>query len=322
MKKVLILLVSLVSFSGIVYAAAVQPLNGIVAVVNNDIITQNSLDSQMAMMKKQLQMTNQPVPPAAKLRKQTLNQMIDQKLVLQAAAKAKITVTDAQLNAAIANIAQQNQLTVDQLKQQIVKQGMAYSEYQKQIRQQFLINATERQAIGNTIQVSNAEVQAAMKKVPQQIQSIPEYHLQALLVPFPNAATVAQVKTAQDTANNIIQQLQKGADFDSIAVSQSTNAQPLQGGDMGWKQLEQLPPAIGAQMASAVTGSIVGPLQTPNGFYIIKVVATRTVGAPQQAATQSADQIRQTLYFQKFENAAQKWVNQLRSTAYIKIMQG
>lgn len=325
MKKILIFLISSISFLGIEVLAAtpstsiIQPLDRIVAVVNNDIIMQSSLNWQVAIIKQQLQMAHQSIPSNSQLRQKVLNQMIDEKLVLQAAAKAKITVTENQLDKAISNIAAQNHLTLDQLKQQLAKQGMNYSTYQKQIHQQLLISRIEQQILGNTIHVSNAEIKAAMKRIPVS-QTIPEYHLQALLVPVSNTATPAQVQTAKKIANDIIQQLQQGADVANVAATTATATEPLQGGDMGWKQLSQLPPTIGTELAAAIPGSIVGPLQTANGFYIIKVVATRIAKISQPPVIQSKDMVQQNLYYQKLQQAVPHWVKQLRKTAYIKII--
>lgn len=288
--------------------APIQSLNGIAAVVNGEIITQQALNTETAMLKQQMQAANQPVPSDSKLKKQVLNQMIDQKLVLQMAVKDNVSVSSAQVDATIANIAKQNNLTVAQLQQQIAKQGMNYDVYKAQIKQQLLMNGAEQQAIGNTIQVTDAEVQLAMKKAAKQNQAIPEYHLQALLVPVPNAPTPAQLQVAKAQANALIQKLQKGADFSTLAISQSAGSEALQGGDLGWKQLTQLPPSIAAQVAGAINGTILGPIQSPNGFYIVKVVGFRTLNANhtislthvrhillKQGMTETGDQVKAKL---------------------------
>lgn len=322
MKKVRLFLMCWISMVTVGFAASaaqpLQPLNAIAAIVNNEVITQSALDTEIAMMKQQLQANNQPLPADAQLHTQILNQMIDQKLVLQMAAKEKITVSDGQLDAAIEKVAGENHLTIAQMQQQIEKQGMNYQVYKQQVRQQLLMNAVEQQALGNTIQISDAEVKAAMNKAVAQAQNIPEYHLQAVLVPVPTTPTTAQVQTAQSEAASLIQQLQKGADFSTLAVSQSSGVEALQGGDMGWRQLTELPPTIAAQLASAVSGSVVGPIQTPNGFYIIKVVAIRTANATPPANLES--QTRQMLFYQKFQQAVQVWLKQLRATAYVQII--
>lgn len=299
-------------------AQPLQPLNAIAAVVNNEVITQSALNAEVAMMKQQAQANNQPLPADAQLRAKILDQMIDQKLILQMAAKEKITVSDTQLAAAIQKVADENHLTVAQLQQQIEKQGMNYQVYKQQVRQQLLMNAVEQQAIGNTIQVSDAEVKAAMAKAVAQAKSTPEYHLQALLVPLPTTSTPAQVQAAQTEAANLISQLQKGADFSSLAVSQSSGAQALQGGDMGWRQLSALPPTIAAQLSGAVAGSVVGPVQSPNGFYIMKVVAIRTGMAATPADLET--QTRQMVFFQKFQQAVQVWVKQIRASSYVQMV--
>jgi peptidyl-prolyl cis-trans isomerase SurA len=322
MKKLVLFISLAFLWLSVAFAGPVQSLNSIVAVVNNDIITQSEVSAQMGAMQQQLEAAKQPVPSAAVLKKQVIQQLIDEKLVLQMAHKSGITVSSSQLNAAVASIANHNHLTLAQLKQQVEKQGMKYDVYKKQIHDQILMNAVERQAIGNTIHVSTEEVNSAMKQATAQMQAAPEYHLLGLLVPLAANAPANQVQAAQNQANTIVQQLQQGADFSTVSENQPVGSPAIQGGDMGWEQLSQLPPAIEAQVASAMTGSIVGPIQMPNGFYILKVLAMRTVNVTQGGST-SADlknQTQQMLYMQKFEKAVNKWVKNLRSTAYIKIM--
>ena len=133
----------------------VQSLNTIVAVVNKDIITENYLDRQVQIMKKQLQLAHQPLPSNVQLKKHVLSQLIDQKLILQMAQKNGITVSNSQLKSAIAIIAAQNHISVADLKQQIGQQGMSYDAYEEQIRKQLIMNAIERQVVGNDIQVTD-----------------------------------------------------------------------------------------------------------------------------------------------------------------------
>jgi len=292
MKKLVISFVGIFGVLGICFAAlqspaqsqaAAQPkeqsLNSIAAIVNNDIITQSTLNKQLGIAKHQFQLQNKPLPPNAQLQKQVLNQLIDEKLILQIAANNNIDISNSQLNTAIANIAAQNHMSLDQLKQQVISQGINYSDYQRQIRKQLLMNATERNAVGSTIQVTDREINAAMKKAAPQMENIPEYHLQAMLVPVPSGPTPEQLQAAEAKAESIIKQLHEGNSFSTISLTETFADQPIQGGDMGWKQLTQLPPAIAAQVAGAVSGSIVGPVQTPNGYYIVEVIAARTLNA-------------------------------------------
>jgi len=253
-----------------------RPLNSIVAIVNNGIITQSQLDKQLALINQQLLAQKRERPAPAILRKQVLNQLIDQQLQLQMAKKEGITITNTQLDAALADIAAQNHMNISTLKQQVEKRGLSYVAYRNQIRQQLLMNGVQRQAVIHNIKVSNQELQNAIKSMTKQMTNIPEYHLQAILVPVDSTPTPTQVDAAKQKAIQLVSQLKKGANFGEVAISDSAGKQALQGGDMGWKQLTQLPPPIAAQVSAATVGSIVGPIQSPHGFYILKVVAERS----------------------------------------------
>ncbi len=256
----------------------IQSINSIAAVVNSSIITQSELDHQFNIIKKQIQLQHQPMPSDTVLKKKILKQLIDQKLILQIAKQNNMSVSDSELNQAIKSIASRNHLSVAELKQQIVKQGVDYEAYRKQIRTQLLMNLTERRAVGGDIQVTDAEVKKALQTMPKP-QNVPLYHLQAMLVPVPNAPSPEELQKAQAKADSIISELHKGNDFSTIALTETFQNQPLSGGDMGWKQLSQLPPVIAGELAGSMKGSIIGPVQTPNGYYIIKVVGIKTFNA-------------------------------------------
>lgn len=310
----------LASLTIAIAAPAIQPLNSIAAKVNNQIITQTQLDNQVSIAEQQLKAANQPMPAASVLRKQVLDQLIDQNLILQVAQKNGITVSPAQLQEAIAVIAKQNHLTVDQLRQQVKQQGISYSDYKEQMKDQILINAAARQEIGNTIHITDADVETAMKKIAALTKAIPEYHLQIMLVPIANAATPQQQQAAQKQANDLFKQLQQGTGFKLLADASLATNNPVQSADMGWRQLSQLPPSIAGQVASAISGSILGPISTAKGYYIIKVAAIRTLKSTPGGTAAQKRQVKQMLYMQKFAQDTKAWAQKLRSTAYVQIM--
>lgn len=290
---------------------AVTPLDKIVAVINSDVITSSELDKQVAIVKQQMQATGAVVPDAATLRKQILNQLIDQKLQLLVAQHNNIKVTDAQLDKAISSIAASNHMTVAQLQVAVAKQGMSFAEYRKQIHDQILIAQIQHAAVGGPIRITDQQVSAFLKKQT----ATQAYHVQDLLVPFPSHATPAQMKATEDKANTLYKDAQTKNGFDNLM--QNASSQGLQAIDMGWRSANNLPQIFATQIVKMQTGQVSAPIQAPNGYHLLMLAGSRSVSG-QQGMT--PDQARQILLQQAFEQKLKPWIAQLRKTAYVKIM--
>lgn len=276
------LLFSLLSTAGL--SVADQSLDSIVAIVNGSVITQSQFDQQKSLILAQLQQSSTPTPAPAALHKQILDNMIDLELGLQQAKAQKVTVSDAQVTQTLTNIAQQNNMSVTQLQAAVAQQGLDWGLYRDQIKNQMIINEVEQSQIVNSISVTDADVQAYLSTHGKQMDEVTQYHLQGILVPLAKTASATDVLKAQRQAETIAASLEAGENFNTTAVDESTG-QKLQGGDMGWRTLAQMPPQLANMVAAAKPGTVFGPLQSANGYYIFKFVATQTV--PMQHYTPS-----------------------------------
>ncbi len=135
-----------------------EPLDRIIATVNNSVITQSQLDKALANIKLSLRGTSETPPDAATLRKQVLDQLINNQLQLQAAKTAGITVTEKEIDNALQMIAKQNKFSVDELYRQVTAQGMTRKEYRKELRNEITLQKVEQQAVGNTVTLTADEM--------------------------------------------------------------------------------------------------------------------------------------------------------------------
>lgn len=276
---------------------SVENLNGVVAVVNNEIITQDEFNAAFSQASQQ--MAAEQAPNAIdqnKLKQMVLNQLIDEKLQLQLAKQADVSISDAQVTQAIQHIAEGNHLTVAQLKQQLAQEGMTFSAYRKLIHRQLVIHQVEQHAIGSTINITDQDIQNARAQYQTQMSSQQTFHLVDLLA------------NSQQQAEAFLARLKKGEDINSIAPDQTK--------DLGWQTTNTLPSIFLQQLSHMQTGDISSIIQAPNGFHIIKLVGVRG-----NAATPSTMQLRNYAYQMKFQQAVKKWIKTVRKTAYIKIAQ-
>jgi peptidyl-prolyl cis-trans isomerase SurA len=249
------------------------PIDRIVAVVNDGVITQSQLDQQFRLAREQLQQSHAPLPTDAMLRQQVLQHLIDEQLQLDLAKKMNIKVSDADVDQAIAGIAQQNGLSVPDLQSKVVQQGMTYDQYRQQIRKQITISQLQQHEVAPRVTVNPQEVTDAMTAIAKQpVQKAAQYHLQDMVVPLPENPTALQISAAQKRAQDLVAKLRAGADFRQTVISGGTDKPPLQGGDLGWHKLTEMPDLFAAAVKNMQPGDIGGPIRAPNGFHIIKLV--------------------------------------------------
>ncbi len=295
-----------------------QSLDRIIVIVNKSVITQSELDEQLNRIKKQLTATHTPMPPAAILRKQVLDQLINRKLQLDTAEQAGILVTEAEVTKAINTVAQKNRITPDKLYAAVAEQGMNKAAYRKEIREEMAINRVEQQMLSGKITISPEEVDAFMRSPTWASYNSKEYHLEDILIALPEKPTEKDLAEAQARAASVLAKLRSGASFSEAAVADSNGSKALQGGDLGWRKLPEIPTAFANRLVTMKANEIAGPIQTPNGYHIIRVAGIRNVGM-QGSKEEQRKQVQELLYQRKFEEALQSWTTRLRSESYINM---
>lgn len=291
-----------------------QALDQMVAVVNEDLITRSELDSAMTAAKAQLAQGNGLSDQA--LEKQVLQQLINKKLQLQVASQAGIKVTNDELNGAIERIASQNNVSVDQLYDHIKQTGLTPESYRREIRDQIAMQRLQQHEVGGKVTVTPEEVTSFMKSSNFQQNASNEYRLQDILIPTSDTPSPAEIASAKTRADLLVQKLHNGASFDTLAKTESRGENALQGGDLGWRKLPEIPSAFADYIASMKKHEIAGPIQTPNGFHILFMADLRKLDDGNKTLADRKT-VEAMLLQQKFESAVQNYVSKLRSQAFI-----
>lgn len=270
MKNWRTLLLSIALVSNTTFAAP-QVVDKVAAVVNNGVVLQSDVDSLMQSVKMNAQQARQQLPDDATLRHQILERLIMDELVLQMAQKMGATVTDEELNQSVANIAQQNNMTVDQLRNRLAQDGVSYNSYLNQIRKEMTISEVRNNEVRRRITILPQEVDSLAQQVGNQNDSSTELNLSHILIPLPENPTSAQVDEAEQQAASVADQARTGTDFGKLAISYSADQQALQGGQMGWGRIQELPSLFAQELSTAKKGDIIGPIRSGVGFHILKV---------------------------------------------------
>lgn len=319
MKKILLILAACHLLAMPAFAkTSGQPLDQMVAIVNEDLITRSELDH--AMTAARLQISQQPAATSVSdksLEKQVLDQLINKKLQLQAAEAAGIQVSDDDVKEAIQKIASQNNVSVDELMVHVEGEGMSAANYKHEIHDQMVMQKLQQREVAGKISVTPEEVTAFMKaNSTQKSTANNEYRLQDILVPLSDTPSAAEIAAAKERANTLMQKLKSGTSFTALAQAESKGANALQGGDMGWRKLPEIPTAFMEHVPGMKKNGLAGPIQTGNGFHILLLTDVRQLDSGNQMMADRKS-VEMMLMQQKFEQAVQSWVSKLRSTAFI-----
>ncbi|EHF9645243.1 peptidylprolyl isomerase SurA [Salmonella enterica] len=251
--------------------AAPQVVDKVAAVVNNGVVLESDVDGLMQSVKLNAGQAGQQLPDDATLRHQILERLIMDQIILQMGQKMGVKITDEQLDQAIANIAKQNNMTMDQMRSRLAYDGLNYSTYRNQIRKEMIISEVRNNEVRRRITVLPQEVDALAKQIRTQNDASTELNLSHILIALPENPTSEQVNDAQRQAESIVEEARNGADFGKLAITYSADQQALKGGQMGWGRIQELPGIFAQALSTAKKGDIVGPIRSGVGFHILKV---------------------------------------------------
>lgn len=251
--------------------AAPQVVDKVAAVVNNGVVLESDVDGLMQPVKLNAGQAGQQLPDDATLRHQILERLIMDQIILQMGQKMGVKITDEQLDQAIANIAKQNNMTMDQMRSRLAYDGLNYSTYRNQIRKEMIISEVRNNEVRRRITVLPQEVDALAKQIGTQNDASTELNLSHILIALPENPTSEQVNDAQRQAESIVEEARNGADFGKLAITYSADQQALKGGQMGWGRIQELPGIFAQALSTAKKGDIVGPIRSGVGFHILKV---------------------------------------------------
>ncbi|MEW7312271.1 peptidylprolyl isomerase SurA [Buttiauxella gaviniae] len=251
--------------------AAPQVVDKVAAVVNNGVVLESDVDGMMQSVKTGAQQAGQQLPDDATLRHQVLERLIMDQIILQMGQKMGVKVSDEQLDKAIADIAAQNKMSMDQMRSRLAYDGVNYNSYRAQIRKEMTISEVRNNEVRRRVSILPQEVDSLAQQVGSQNDSSTELNLSHILIPLPENPSSAQVDDAEKQARDIASQAQSGADFGKLAITYSADQQALKGGQMGWGRIQELPSIFAQALSTAKKGDVIGPIRSGVGFHILKV---------------------------------------------------
>ncbi|CAH9018705.1 Chaperone SurA [Candidatus Nitrosacidococcus sp. I8] len=257
------------------YGAGNLFLDRIVAVVNDEAILESELEQTSQNIEAQLEAKGGPMPPTDILEKQVLERLVMQHLQLQLAERVGIRVSDDMLNEALKNIAQHNNLTLSEFRDKLKESSIPFSAFRENVREEITISQLHKREIEDRITISDAELDNFIATQKKQGNQDAQYHIAHILVAIPEASSPEEIQKAKKQAQQIIEKLRSGADFQKVAMSYSDGHQALEGGDLGWRKLSQLPTLFVDEIPKLKVGELSNPIRSPSGFHIVKLLEVK-----------------------------------------------
>jgi len=268
-KAALLFTLSTLSFNSY---AALKPLDKIIVIVNNDIITQTMLQNRLSDFKKQLELgRNANIDPDA-IRKQVIERMIRDQIQLQQAKQFGITVDDLSLNRMLEQLAKNNKMTLESFRDTIEAEGLNYTRFREQTRNEIIINQLQKRLVANKVSVSEQEVAQHIKQNESKDSSNTRYHLRHILIATPEAASAVDISTARKKAEIIYQKIKNGEKFQDLALKESNGRNALKGGDLGERKENELPQLFIDAIKTLKINETSQPVKSASGFHLLQLV--------------------------------------------------
>jgi len=251
-------------------------LDGVVAIVNEGVVTRSELTRQIATIEKRARNSDLQLPPADILEEQVLERLIVDEVQMQRAERVGIVISDQMLNGAIAQVAADSNIPFEKLPDVLMEDGILYADYRAELRKQLTVDQLRRIEVMGRIAVSQREIDQCLVNLEDNVVVDSDYNLSHIFISIPDAASGAQITEAEEEAELVYQQIVDGADFSEMAVRYSDSDTALKGGALGWRKGSDLPTLFFDIMNTLEEGQVSRPVRNVSGFHLVKINELRS----------------------------------------------
>ncbi|MCK9468346.1 MAG: peptidylprolyl isomerase [Porticoccaceae bacterium] len=260
-------------------------LDSIVAIVDNDVVMASELEERVDAIYQRIQESGTEAPPREALIPQVLDRLILERIQLDIARRAGVHVSDEEINGTLVSIAQSEGLTPEQFLQTITSQGLSIAALREQLETEMLLARVQQSQVNRRIYISEQEVNNFLASDEGRNFVSPDVNLGHILLPLSSAASLDEVQATSDKANMILERIAAGDDFRNLAITHSADQSALQGGDLGWRKMAELPDVFIAPLTDLQPGQVTNAIRSNAGLHILKLYDKR--GGEQQLIQQS-----------------------------------
>ncbi len=254
--------------TSLVATAEPVALDKVAVIVNDGVVLQSDINTSLKTLKANAEKTGQPLPSQDILEEQVLEKLIIDTILAQEAERIGVRIDDARVTQAIEEIAKENQQSLEQLQSSLATQGLTYAEFREQIRKEIAASEARNALVRRRINILPAEVDNLANILAQETNQSVQYKIRHIQLRVNDDSDKAKL---EEQANELVKQLQAGANFSEMALTYSKGPKALSGGDWGWMRKEEMPTIFADQINFQNKGAIIGPFRSGVGFHILKI---------------------------------------------------
>ena len=252
--------------------APAQTGDYIVAVVNQELVTAAEVQQRINRVRAEAQQTRQQLPPPAALRKEVVDVLIDERVLVTNARESGMKIDESELDRAVANIAGQNQLTVPQLRERLRKEGLEYTKFRANIKDQMMVERMREREVASRIRISDAEIDALIEQ-RRNAGANAQFNIAQIMVIVPENAAQAVVSERRERALTALRRVRGGEDFATVAREMSQDGNRAAGGEIGLRPTDRLPDVFVKAVRPLKSGEISPELlRSAAGFHVLKLL--------------------------------------------------
>ena len=275
--KLIVVALLISSFLSIKAEAAPELLDSVSVIVDQGVVLESQITELIAVVKRNAVLNNQSLPSDRALRTQAIEKLIIDNLQTQMAERMGIQISEPQLEQTILNIAQGENMKIAQFREKVAQEGVSYDTYREEIRKELILGEVRRANVRRRVYITEQEINNLVTLIDEQGDEQAEYNLGHILIEFPPEPTDTDIEQAKTRANKVIELLNKGSDFAKIATASSGGSLALEGGDMGWMNINSMPTLFAEAVQKKSKDDLIGPIRSGAGFHILKVKDLRGI---------------------------------------------
>ncbi len=256
-------------------------IDSVYVIVNDEVITKREVDQRVAEIVARAKAAHSALPDEDTLRHQVVEAMITERAQLQMAKEMGVRVDDSMVDRAIARIAENQKMSVQDYRNAVEKEGMPFGQFREQIRNEIMMQRLVEHEVDSKIQVTDAEIDTYLAAQKAAAAERVEMNIAQILVGLPENPSPEQIAARKARADEVERQLRTGADFTKMAATYSDAPDALKGGEVGWRDPERLPPVFADALRKLKPGQSTPVIRTNVGFHILKLVDERHLDTKQ-----------------------------------------
>ncbi|GAC21484.1 peptidylprolyl isomerase SurA [Paraglaciecola arctica] len=275
--KVIVVAFLISSFLSFKTEAAPELLDSVSVIVDQGVVLESQITELITVVKRNAALNDQTLPSDRALRTQAIEKLIIDNLQMQMAERMGIRISDPQLEQTIGNIAKGENMEIAEFREKVAREGVTYDVYREEIRKELILGEVRRANVRRRVYITEQEIANLVKLIDEQGDQQAEFNLGHILIEFPPEPTDEDIAKAKIRADKVLELLTKGSEFAKIATASSGGSRALEGGDLGWMNINSMPTLFAEAVDKKDKDDLIGPIRSGAGFHILKVKDVRGI---------------------------------------------